>query len=323
MIDHAQRYDHERLLIPAIWLIGVGGVLLIQQLSQWSWAQAWPLWVILVGVAGVISTLVRRSRSPAGWWSIGTPLAIALAGFVLLASTTGMIATTVSQLVPLWPLAVIGLGTWFVVGALLTRPHEGQLETLSVPLDGAQRANVRLRFGGGELTVGRAEPGMLVSGRFQGGVVRRSRGPGAIDLEPYSGSFPFWWSGPLQWHVGITGEVPVDLKLETGANRSSINLEELRISHLELHTGASETRVRLPAEGTTSVKAHAGLASMTLEVPPGVAARIRSRVAIGSSSIDERRFPRVTDGWASPDFEAAANRVEVDMEGGLGELKVI
>ena len=53
---------------------------------------------------------------------------------------------------------------------------------------------------------------------------------------------------------------------------------------LDLQTGASETRVRLPkAAGMTQVKTGHGAASLTLEVPAGVAARIRTRMALGSS----------------------------------------
>jgi hypothetical protein len=53
-----------------------------------------------------------------------------------------------------------------------------------------------------------------------------------------------------------------------------------------------------------------------------VAARVRSRMAIGSTTVDETRFPRTMDGWSSPDFEGAANRVEIDVSGGLGSIRV-
>ena len=57
----------------------------------------------------------------------------------------------------------------------------------------------------------------------------------------------------------------------------------LRLRSLDLRTGASETRVRLPrAAGVTSVRVQAGAAAVTLEVPATVAARIRSRMAVGS-----------------------------------------
>ena len=66
----------------------------------------------------------------------------------------------------------------------------------------------------------------------------------------------------------------------------------------------------------------AGLASLTIEVPQGVAARIRSKVALGSATVDESRFPRTLDGWASPDYDTATNRADLDLSGGLGSIRV-
>ena len=96
------------------------------------------------------------------------------------------------------------------------------------------------------------------------------------------------------------------------------------MASLDLHTGVSETRVRLPrAAGATSVRAEPGVASVTLEVPTGVAARIRSRMALGSSRIDETRFPRVGDIYQSIDYATAANRVDIDIQGGIGSVQVV
>ena len=46
-------------------------------------------------------------------------------------------------------------------------------------------------------------------------------------------------------------------------------------------------------------------------------------MAIGSSQIDETRFPRTLDGHASPDYEGAANRVDITIEGGVGSVRVV
>ena len=77
------------------------------------------------------------------------------------------------------------------------------------------------------------------------------------------------------------------------------------------------------AAGATTVRAESGAASLTIEVPAGVAARIRSRMALGSSQVDEARFPRVGDGYESPDYATAANRVDIDISGGVGSVKVV
>jgi len=92
---------------------------------------------------------------------------------------------------------------------------------------------------------------------------------------------------------------------------------------LELRTGASETTVTLPrAAGVTDVKADAGAASLTFIVPNGVAARIRPKVVIGSIRVDEDRFPRSGSDYQSPDFGSAPNRVDLEINGGVGSVRV-
>ena len=195
-------------------------------------------------------------------------------------------------------------------------------ETLDLPLDGLTEAEIRLGFGGGELTIGKADHGTLVSGAFEGGVIQKSSGPGRIALEPSQPGRPLLTWAPTHWDVRVTGEIPVDLRLDTGANRSTIDLTALRIRRLELHTGASETTIRLPATGQTAARIDCGFASVVAEVPQGVAARIGGRMGLGAIEVDETRFPRGADGWASSDFEAAPNRVEIAIDGGLGSVRV-
>jgi hypothetical protein len=96
------------------------------------------------------------------------------------------------------------------------------------------------------------------------------------------------------------------------------------VRSLDLSTGAADTRVRLPrAAGATSVKASSGAASLVLEVPTGVAARIRMQMALGSGQVDESRFPRTATGYESPDYATAPNRIDIDIQGGVGSVRVI
>jgi hypothetical protein len=241
----------------------------------------------------------------------------------LLASTTGYLARAPFDLVSeWWPVLLVALGIWFLIGALV--PRRGPVEDLSIPLGAVGEGAVRLKFGAGTLTSGRAAPGSLVDGRFEGGVVRRDRGPGRIELTQDTSFGLPWLDHDASWSVGLTGEVPIDLRVDTGAARAWLDLGDLRVRSVELHTGASETRVRLPREaGVTTVRAEAGVASLTIEVPDGVAARVRSRMGLGSSQIDESRFPRSSTGYESRNYASAVNRADIDVSGGVGSVRVI
>lgn len=195
-------------------------------------------------------------------------------------------------------------------------------ESISIPLAGLTEAQVKIGFGGGELTIRPAQAGALVDGSFEGGVKQRSDGDGRIELAPRSPGLPFVTWAPVQWDIGVTAEIPIDLRLDTGANRSSIDLVGLRIRQLELHTGASETTVRLPASGRPRVRVECGFASVVLTVPDGMAAKIQGSMGLGTVTVDESRFPRAGEGWASADYETASDRVDITVAGGFGSVRV-
>jgi hypothetical protein len=309
-------------LVGATWLIGLGVVFLVRDLMDWSWGQAWPLFLILLGIAGAISALINGIGRSNILWALTWPVAWIVIGVVLLASTTGTLAAGPAELIAeWWPWVLVILGVWFLIGAFV--PGGRAVEALVVPLGDARQAKVDIRFGAGELAIHRAAPGALVDGSYLGGVRHRTLGPGHVELEQDLDGIP-WLDKDSRWDVGLTGEVPLDLRLNVGAYRGLVDLSDLRLATLDLHTGASETRVRLPrAAGATAMTANAGAASLTIEVPDGVAARIRSRMALGSNQVDPSRFPRIGDVYQSLDYGTAANHVDIDVRGGVGSLRVV
>jgi hypothetical protein len=310
-------------LIGATWLIGLGVVFLVRQTMDWSWGEAWPLFVILVGIGAGVSAVVGGARGVGMLWVVTWPVAWVVVGVLLLASTTGSLGVGPGELIAeWWPWALVVLGAWFLIGAFV--PGGRHMETLELPLGDARQAQVDIKFGAGELVTRKAAPGALVEGTFQGGVKHRLDGAGRVELRQDLDRGIPWLDRENRWDVGLTAEVPLDLRLEVGAYRGTVDLGDLRLRRLELHTGASETVVRLPrAAGSTAVKAEAGAASLTIEVPTGVAARIRSRMALGTTQVDETRFPRTGDIYQSVDYGTAANQVDIDVQGGVGSVRVL
>lgn len=310
--------------IGATWLIGLGVVFLVRELQGWSWAQAWPLFVILVGVATFVSTVLSWRPSIAGIWSYTWPIAWILVGIVLLLSTTGQLGTGPWEwLEQWWPWLAIGLGVWFLIGSVVTAGAQ-PIESLALPLGGVESASVRVQFGAGRLRVGPAQPGMLVDGTYTGGVTSRITGPGRVELSQDTTYGWPWLDHDGTWTVGLTAEVPLDVRFETGATKTDIDLRALRVRRLELQTGASDTRVTLPARaGATEVKAESGAANLVIQVPPGVAARIHSSMALGSTQVDESRFRRTADGYESPDYTTATNRADITISGGVGSVRIV
>lgn len=136
--------------------------------------------------------------------------------------------------------------------------------------------------------------------------------------------FPWRWSpGALDWTVQLNEDVPLSLDFETGASRSEVDLTDLKVTEVKIETGASATTMTLSARaGFTKVAVEAGAAAMDLRVPGGVAARIVSKGGLSSVRVDQARFPGTGTRFESPDYATAANRVEIELETGVGSVSV-
>jgi len=324
MTARARRSRNAGGIVGATWLIGLGVVFLLQMSMNWSWGQAWPLFVILAGVGALASLMVDASRRRRWFTPLAWPLFLIVVGVLLLLSTTGQLGVEPADLVSKWwPVALIVFGIWFLIGAALPGARTGA-DHVELPLGGTGSAEVIVKFGGGELRIDRARTGALVDADFAGIAGRHDlQGTGRVVLEPDEPySWP-WWDRTPHWRIGVTGEVPLDLRIDSGAARGRYDLGDTLLRSLTIKTGASDTRVTLPrAAGETRVRAESGAASLTFEVPQGVAARVRGSMALGSTRVDQSRFPRSGAGWESPDYDQAQNRVEIEVSGGVGSVEV-
>jgi hypothetical protein len=171
-----------------------------------------------------------------------------------------------------------------------------------------------------------------VWGSFAGGLNQRARLDGRkleVDMSvPREAgySFPFGWTaGGLDWDLRLNPAVPLELEFHTGASRSQIDLSELLVTSVELETGASATEMTLPqAAGLTRVKVQSGAAQVVLRAPGGVAARIRAETGLAHVDVDETRFRQVAaHRYESPDFATAINKVDIDVQTGVGSVRVM
>jgi hypothetical protein len=254
------------------------------------------------------------------------PLILIAAGVLLLLDNLNLLPGSAWGWI--WPLALIALGVSVLLGGrAAAEPVED-----SLALDGARRARLSLKHGAGELDVrGGAPPDTLFAGTFHGGVDKQVGRQGDEVEATLAARGEEWlnWIGPrgrggrLDWAVRLNPGLPLALSLESGASAATLDLADLKVTEFALQTGASQTRLVLPANaGHTRARINAGAAEVQVRVPEGVAARIRGHMAVGSLDVDQGRFPRRDGGYESPGFETAANRVEIDVEGGVGTVNV-
>ena len=248
-----------------------------------------------------------------------------LLGALFLLQNSGLLAIDVWQV--FWPLLLIALG----LSVLLQRASSPASETdrLDVPLRGASKARIKLRHGAGRLRLSRgASDDTLLSGEFEGGVQADVQPEGStvkVALRQPSNLFPFtgWVGEGLKWEVGLNPRVVLTLDVEGGANDSYLDLSDLLVAELRLRTGASATRVIMPANaGMTEADIRSGAASVTIEIPADVAASIRTRGGLASIDVDQKRFPRQGEVYRSSGYDAAQNKIELNVETGVGAITI-
>ena len=226
-----------------------------------------------------------------------------------------------------WPSALILLGGWIMVGYFLRGSAES--EQVSIDLQGANQASLKLSHGAGRIVVGGgAAPGQLLDGSFSGGIKHTAHLSGdRLDAHLESRPFAFppfisGWQG-MGWNFNLNRDIPITLKLETGASQAEFDLRDVKVTDLKVSTGASKTDITLPANaGMTSVKVELGAASLDMVVPQGVAARIRAEQGISSIEIDTARFPYSNGIYESPDYSSVPNKADIVIEAGVGRVAV-
>jgi hypothetical protein len=252
---------------------------------------------------------------------------ILLGGLMFLNAADIRLPGGISPMQLFWPSVLILLGAWVLFGYFLRGNVEK--EQLSIDLQDASQASVKLSHGAGRLVLGAGAPtGQLLSGSFAGGVKQNTRRSGdRLDTHLEARPFifpPFFggWQG-LEWNIRLNRDVPLALRLETGASQSELDLRDLKVSDLKVSTGASKTDLTLPASaGMTNVSVELGAASLDMVVPQGVAARIRAEHGAAAIEIDTARFPYSNGIYESADFSSAQNKADIMIQAGAGRVAV-
>ena len=79
----------------------------------------------------------------------------------------------------------------------------------------------------------------------------------------------------------------------------------------------------MPASsGITHAYIKADLTNVEVIIPEGVAARLEVDADLTAFEVDEDRFPKKGDYYLSPGFEAAENRLELELDCDIGRVQI-
>lgn len=233
---------------------------------------------------------------------------------------------------------------------------------LSEPLDGATTAKVEFDTASGNLTIDTLTGGepVLACGTLEyvadqhlpTKTVDTKNGEAALTLRSTSIGRPLFrlpWSGCIaatDWHVHLNPDVQTDITARSGGGNVRLDLAGLTLTRLIADSGGGNLDVVLPdhaanlsvtaktgggnvlveiGRGTTGsnmLTATSGAGKIEVRIPSGLAARIYATSGWGKEIVD-RRYPNIDKHtYQSPDFEQAANKVQVTVQSGAGDVIV-
>lgn len=225
-----------------------------------------------------------------------------------------------------WPFFLILLGGWIILG-VYWRPLAGEGESFSIALDGAKEAYIKFENGAGQIDIrGGAPENELLNGSIGRGMDFSSHKVGdKLEAKVSAGPSIIPFIGPQGgiWKFRLNKNIPLSVRVDAGASQIEMDLSDLNVTRMRLETGASSTRLITPARGVSLFDINAGAATIDIRIPDGVAARIRVKEGATSLNIDSSRFSRLDGGmYQSSNYDQSPDRVEINVEAGLGAITI-
>ena len=111
----------------------------------------------------------------------------------------------------------------------------------------------------------------------------------------------------------VASDIPMTIRLESGAGEFTLDLREVRATDVRVETGASSLTLILPRPtGNVPVRIQAGASSIVIEIPAGVEAKVTTTGGLIST----------TGRTETPGYAAATDRVTVSVEAGASSINV-
>lgn len=300
------RFRRGGLVGPVI-LISAGVLFLLNNFGvlDWSvWLTLLRLWPVLLIAIGLDILIGRRS------WLGSALVALLLVGVLVAAVAGGIRPSTVNA-----------------------AGQVDRTETVRMELKGAKQADVEIEFGAGELILGAlpADSGDLLAGTVelsrdeklnQSQSTTNGRARASIQSNKnWSVGFDVSNAPDKQWDLALNRDVPLSLNLKTGVGKSNLDLTQLKLTQVDLNGGVGDVTMKLPAQGRFSVSVDGGVGQITFILPESLAARITLEGGLGGSEIPAS-FEKRDRVYTSPGFSSAQDRVEINVDGGIGRIVV-
>ncbi len=203
-----------------------------------------------------------------------------------------------------------------------------QTESRTVQLGDAKTVRAEIKMGAGELTLGGGAHD-LFEGEFSYNVpawkpevdysVSGSHGLLTVRQPEHSGSIG---NSKYKWDLHFNNQVPLELSIELGAGKSTLELATLALSRLDVRMGVGETMVDLAGNWKNDLQTtiHGGVGEATVKLPRDVGVRVRARGGIGEIRAGDLK--KNGDIYTNDAYGESPVTLNVEVEGGIGQINL-
>jgi hypothetical protein len=203
-----------------------------------------------------------------------------------------------------------------------------QTEWQAIKLGDAKSAQVRIEMPAGELSIGAGAKDLLEADFSYRSPSAKpqveynvSGGQGQLTIRQ-PGSVHGRGSGHNKWDLHLSGQVPLELKVDQGAGRVNLALGGLALSRLDLDIGAGEANVDLTGDWKNDLTANinGGVGKATIRLPRDVGVRATAHGGIGA--INAHDLKKDGDAYVNDAYGKSPVTVNVNVQGGVGEINL-
>jgi hypothetical protein len=201
-------------------------------------------------------------------------------------------------------------------------------EPVSIDLGSADRANVELDMGAGQLTIG-GGAAKLIEGTFEYNVdswkpivTSSVNGSHATITIKQPENSRLGGSQKYSWDLQLSDRALLDLAINCGAGQAHLNMGTLDLRNIEVHMGAGQVDLDLRGKPTRDydVKINGGVGQANIELPQGVGIWAEAHGGLGSISVSG--LDKRGDHYENDLYDKAKVNVRLEVNGGIGEIHI-
>lgn len=119
----------------------------------------------------------------------------------------------------------------------------------------------------------------------------------------------------------LSGQIPLEIQINTEASIQKINLTDLRVDSLEINSKASDMNIKFGSTYSGTAKIKASASNLTITIPKEIEARIKIDSKVKNLSIASR-FKSKNGVYQSKGFDKAFTRLDIQIESIAGSITI-